>query len=101
MPCVSGCWGGEEWGYVVEEEGLLCLCETAESGTKFTFESNSDEQIKISVKTDSEEYDNDEALLRGRDDADVSRAEQEEESEAWGHKNSDGDRKSTYRMPTF
>ncbi len=27
-------WGGEEWGYVVEEEGLLCLCETAESGNE-------------------------------------------------------------------
>ena len=27
-------WGSEEWGYVVEEEGLLCLCETAKSGNE-------------------------------------------------------------------
>ena len=26
-------WGGEDWGYVVEE-GLLCSCETAESGNE-------------------------------------------------------------------
>ena len=30
----GGEWGSEEWGYVVEEEGLLCLCETAESGNE-------------------------------------------------------------------
>ena len=89
-------------GEGVRPSSDLLDSETAESGTKFTFESNSDEQIKISVKTDSEEDDNDEALSRSRDDADISRAEQEEEeSEAWEHKNSDGDRKSTYRMPTF
>ena len=27
-------WAGEERGYVVEEEGLLCLCETLESGNE-------------------------------------------------------------------
>ena len=27
-------WGSEEWGYVVEEGGLLCLCAAAEHGNE-------------------------------------------------------------------
>jgi hypothetical protein len=64
--------------------------ELSQGGQKFTFESNSDEQIKITIKSDNDEPVSDDSSLHTNLSGD--------NADEFGN---DDETKSSYRMPTF